>query len=169
MTDSTTPGGGEDLGDRLRRALPSAMKARDRLAVTALRSALAAIDNAGAVDATQAPRGTGHPEPGDAEAGHPQFGGTEAGHRDLGGQEAGHSEPAGMEAGHPEFAGTVAGLGAAEVERCSLTPAQVERIVRAEVTDREAAAVDYERAGQLEHADRLRAEAKVLSTYLDAT
>jgi uncharacterized protein YqeY len=115
------------------------MKARDGLAVTALRSALAAIDNAEAVDATQAPRGTGHPEPGDPEA------------------------------RHPEFAGTVAGLGAAEVERCSLTPAQVERIVRAEVTDREAAAVDYERAGQVEHADRLRGEAKVLTSYLDAT
>jgi hypothetical protein len=36
----------DDLRDRLRRALPVAMKARDRTAVTALRSALAAIDNA---------------------------------------------------------------------------------------------------------------------------
>jgi uncharacterized protein len=139
MTASMTPGGGENLRDRLRGALPLAMKARDRLAVTALRSALAAIDNAGAVDVAQAPREAGHPDVGETEA------------------------------GHPEFAGTVAGLGAAEVERRSLTPARVEQIVRAEMTDREAAAVDYERAGQLEHAERLRGEAKVLASYLDAT
>jgi uncharacterized protein len=34
------------LRDRLRTALPTAMKARDRTAVAALRSALAALDNA---------------------------------------------------------------------------------------------------------------------------
>jgi uncharacterized protein YqeY len=38
------------LRQRLRAALPVAMKARDRVAVAALRSALAAIDNAEAVD-----------------------------------------------------------------------------------------------------------------------
>ena len=36
---------------RLRAALPAAMKARDRAAVAAIRSTLAAIDNAEAVDA----------------------------------------------------------------------------------------------------------------------
>ncbi|MGX1812070.1 hypothetical protein ACWIGI_40670 [Nocardia sp. NPDC055321] len=40
------------LRDRLRAALPAALKARDRTAVAALRSALAAIDNAEAVDAS---------------------------------------------------------------------------------------------------------------------
>src|SRR5262245_41646092 len=39
----------DDLPVRLRAALTTAMKARDRSAVTALRAALAAIDNAGAV------------------------------------------------------------------------------------------------------------------------
>ena len=37
------------LRDRLRAALPTAMKARDGAAVTALRSALAAVENAAAV------------------------------------------------------------------------------------------------------------------------
>ncbi|MEC3914988.1 hypothetical protein [Nocardia sp. CDC160] len=45
MTAQNTP-----LRERLRAALPTAMKARDRAAVAALRSALAAIDNAEAVD-----------------------------------------------------------------------------------------------------------------------
>jgi uncharacterized protein YqeY len=40
---------GAPLRDRLRAALPPAMKARDRDAVAALRSALAAIENAEAV------------------------------------------------------------------------------------------------------------------------
>jgi uncharacterized protein YqeY len=40
----------DSLRDRLRAAVPVAMKARDRRAVAALRSALAAIDNAEAVD-----------------------------------------------------------------------------------------------------------------------
>ena len=39
----------DELSARLRAALTTAMKARDRSAVTALRAALAAIDNAGAV------------------------------------------------------------------------------------------------------------------------
>jgi uncharacterized protein YqeY len=39
----------DELPVRLRAALTTAMKARDRAAVTALRAALAAIDNAGAV------------------------------------------------------------------------------------------------------------------------
>jgi uncharacterized protein len=40
----------EPLRSRLRRALPAAMKARDAAAVAALRSALAAIDNAEAIE-----------------------------------------------------------------------------------------------------------------------
>ena len=43
----------------MRRALPSAVRARDKQAVAALRSALAAIDNAEAVDTPQAPPGQG--------------------------------------------------------------------------------------------------------------
>jgi uncharacterized protein YqeY len=45
------------LRQRLRDALPAALKARDRVAVAALRSALAAIGNAEAIDATPAPPG----------------------------------------------------------------------------------------------------------------
>ncbi len=40
----------------LRHALTAAVKARDAVAVSALRSALAAIENAGAVDSAHAPR-----------------------------------------------------------------------------------------------------------------
>ena len=144
-----TPGSADNLRERLSRALPVAMKARDRLAVAALRSALAAIDNAGAVDPSQAPPGVAPPGPTGPGPANP--------------------DPTGPGTGKPAFAGTVAGPGAAEVERRSLTPAQMEEIVRAEVADREATAVDYERAGQLEPAERLRGEAKVLAAYLDGT
>ena len=50
--DDHTP---EALRARLRAALPAAMKARDAAAVAALRSALAAIDNAEAVAVEPAP------------------------------------------------------------------------------------------------------------------
>jgi len=60
------------LRQRLRDALPAAVKARDRIAVAALRSTLAAIDNAEAVDRSpsvderlgidQIPRGLGAAE-----------------------------------------------------------------------------------------------------------
>ena len=43
------------LRGRLRAALPAAMKARDQVAVAALRSALAALDNAEAVDPSTGP------------------------------------------------------------------------------------------------------------------
>ena len=82
----------DDLRDRLRRALPAAMKARDRPAVTALRSALAAIDNAEAFDPDEAlaegmddvlePAGWEPPDP-DADAGdaaRPGFGRVESHH-----------------------------------------------------------------------------------------
>ena len=45
----------------------------------------------------------------------------------------------------------------------------MEEIVRVEIADRETAAAGYERAGQLERAERLRAEAKVLRSHLDTT
>jgi uncharacterized protein len=136
------PGPHEDLRGRLRRALPAAMKARDAPAVAALRSALAAIDNAEAIEVA----GT------DVEAGAdgPAGGGAEA-------------EPG---AGPPPFAGTAIGVGAAEAERRRLTSAQMEEIVRAEMADRQAAALTYEEAGQLEQAERLRTEARILGAYL---
>ena len=117
----------ESLRDRLRKALPGAMKARDAVAVAALRSALAALDNAEAVDPARAPA---------------------------------------PNSGRADLAGTVAGLRAAEVERRSLTDAETEEILRAEIAERQDAARGYEHAGQREHAGRLRAEAEVLSSYL---
>ncbi|MBG0565777.1 hypothetical protein [Actinoplanes aureus] len=45
------------LRDRLQAALPAAMKARDKAAVSALRSALAAIENAAAVAPQDSPLG----------------------------------------------------------------------------------------------------------------
>jgi len=107
--------------DRLRAALPDAMKARDSVAVAALRSALGAIDNAEAVDAARAPQPS---------------------------------------TGHSRLAGTVSGLRATEVERRSLSAAEMDDVIRAEVADRRAAARDYERAGQCAHAERLRGEAR---------
>ena len=56
-----TDDGARTVRDRLRAALPDAMKARDSVAVAALRSVLGAIDNAEAVDAARAPQpGVGH-------------------------------------------------------------------------------------------------------------
>jgi hypothetical protein len=109
---------------RLRDALMTAMRARDRVAVTVLRSTLAAIDNAESVDIAPS---------------------------------------AGV---HLAIELTPIGVGAAEVERRLLTEAQLEQIVRAEMAEREAAAIDYERSGRLEHAERLRTEIGVLSSHL---
>lgn len=116
-----------DIRIRMRRALTAAMKARDQRAVAALRSALAAIDNAEAVEAA----GEGHPP------------------------------------GEGRIAGAVLGVGAAEVARRTLTPAETQAIVRQEVAERQTAAQAYERAGQSGPAERLRAEAEVLRAYLD--
>jgi uncharacterized protein YqeY len=100
------------------------MKARDRIAMAALRSTLAAIDNAEAV-VPDAPGG-----------------------------------------GSLAIERSPVGVGAAEVARRALTAEQVTRIVRAEVAERTDAALGYERSGRPDHAERLRAEARVLSAYL---
>jgi uncharacterized protein len=57
--DPSQPHPGVPLRQRLRAALPAAMKAADRVAVAALRSALAAIENAEAVDASGSSGGRG--------------------------------------------------------------------------------------------------------------
>ena len=142
---------GDDLRDRLRRALPAAMKARDRPAVTALRSALAALDNAEAYDPDEA---------------------LAEGLSDLlepAGWEPADPDADDVDAAHPGFAGTVAGVGATEVERRSLTSRQVEGIVRAEIETREAAATVLEGIGKHEHAERVRAEMKVLLAHVNRT
>jgi uncharacterized protein len=111
------------LAERLREGLRAAIKERDRVAMSVLRSTLAAIGNAEAVDVTgMAQRGM-----------------------------AIEQSP---------------GLGGTEVERRALTEDDVTRLVRAEITDREAAARTYVTAGQAERADLLLAEAAVLRGYL---
>jgi hypothetical protein len=124
-----------DLRARLRRGLVAAMKARDQQAVAALRSTLARIDNAEAVDLDAF----------DDDAGSGL-------HRD---------------AGHAAVAGSVLGVGAAEVDRRVLTPDEVAAIVRDDVEEREVAADDLERVGRPDQAERLRAQAELLTAYLD--
>jgi hypothetical protein len=150
----------------MRRALTAAMKARDQPAVTALRSALAAIDNAEAVDTARAtPAAEGRAaEAGEVAGGETTGGGVPDREIVAGGVAAGGVVPGGVVGGG--VAGAAVGLGAAEVERRTLTSAEMEAIVREEVAERQTAARAYERAGQSEHAERLRAEAEVLSAYL---
>ena len=113
--------------DRLQTALRAALRVRDKTAASALRSALAALDNACAV-----PAGEGS-----------------------------------AAASGPHFAGAVAGLGAGEVPRRGLAAGEAERIVRAEIAERDAAAAGYEGAGHGEQARRLRQEARILASVLD--
>ena len=122
-----SPVGNAAIRDRLQTALRAALRVRDKTAASALRSALAAIDNASAVPA----------------------------------------EPAPGVASGPHFAGAAAGLGAGEAPRRGLTAGEAERIVRAEIAEREAAATGYERAGHADQAGRLRREAAVLLSAVD--
>jgi uncharacterized protein len=155
---SRIPDDAGNVRDRLRRALPAAIKAQDTVAVAALRSALAAIDNAEAVDpdavvARPVDPETDHPDavvarPVDPETDHASASG-------------GGSYP------EIEIAGTVAGVGAGEVARRPLTAWEIEETIRAEVVERQMVARIYEGAGQLDQAERLRREAQVLNAYLD--
>ena len=111
----------------LRKDLTAALKARDRVAVTALRSVLAAIDNAEAVPV---------------------------------------DHPVASSTGNDHVAGAATGLGAAEAERRHLTEADLRSIVENEVRERLGAAEEYEQRGRNDVADRLRAEAEVLSRHL---
>ena len=115
----------EPLVDRLRAALLDARRARDAVAVRALRTALGAIDAAGAVPAVPLAAG-----------------------------------------GSGSIAGAAAGLGAAEVARREVSEHDVVGIVRAEVAERHDAAVALARAGRLDAAEELRAEAAVLVAHL---
>jgi uncharacterized protein len=105
---------------RLREALTDALKARDRETANVVRSALAAIGNAEAVEVG------------------------------VSGARAGAIEESPV------------GLGAAEVNRRTLTEEQIAALIRAEIAEREEAALTYERNGAEEQAARLRREAQVL-------
>jgi uncharacterized protein len=133
-----------DVRARLRLALTDALRARDIIAVSALRSALGAIGNAEAVAAE-----TVAAEPVDTEA-----------------VAAGPAPAPGP--GSPYVAAAAVGLGATEARRRSLSTAETEQIVRAEAGERQRAAREYERAGHADQADRLRREARVLISVVAA-
>ena len=110
---------------RLRSDLSVAIKARDTVAIAALRCALAVIENAEAVEVLAAPHVSGS-----------QY-----------------------------VAGAVSGQ-AAEVERRELTGTDERELVQSQVDQRTIAAKEYEKLGRQDAADRLRAEADVLRSYL---
>ena len=141
--DTQRPGAADDLRARLRRGLVDAMKVRDQQAVSALRSTLAAIDNAEAIENDEVVYDEAIDEY-VADAG----------------------SALGTVAEHPAVAGSVPGVGAAEVDRRILTPEEVAEVVRDEVTEREVAADMLERVGRPDQAARLRAQAELLTTYL---
>jgi uncharacterized protein YqeY len=62
----------------------------------------------------------------------------------------------------PHIAGAAAGLGAAEAPRRSLSPAEAEQVIAAEISERQAAADGYDRSGHRDRAEQLRREAAVL-------
>ena len=138
----------DGLRDRLRRALPAAMKAQDRPAVAALRSTLAEIDNAEAVDPEEWPDDMD-------EDSYPA------------GWEAADTGTAVVDPSHAGFAGAVAGVGATEVKRRTLSAEEIEEIVRGEIEMREYAVATLESVGMGEKAERLRAEVNVLRSHLD--
>lgn len=63
----------------------------------------------------------------------------------------------------------MAGLGAGEAQRRGPTEAEAEQIVRKEVTERQAAARDYDQTGHADQAGRLRQEAQVLLSVIEAS
>ena len=67
----------------------------------------------------------------------------------------------------PAFRGRGRGLGAGEMQRRSLTGAEIYEIVEAEIAERLAAAAGYEGGGHAEQAGRLRREAQVLSDLIE--
>jgi uncharacterized protein len=66
-------------------------------------------------------------------------------------------------AGSPYVAGSVAGLRATEARRRPLSETEMAAILGAEITERRAAAEQYERAGHADQAERLRREADALA------
>jgi uncharacterized protein YqeY len=69
--------------------------------------------------------------------------------------------------GDARVAGSVAGLGAAEARRRALTEADLVAIIAAEASERRAAALAYEAAGDAGRGTRLRREADVIASVLD--
>jgi uncharacterized protein YqeY len=64
------------------------------------------------------------------------------------------------------IAGGVKGLGAGEVARKALTPEDAARVVEAELAERRAAAVTFERLGRADEATTLKAQIEALEGLL---
>lgn len=56
--------------------------------------------------------------------------------------------------------------GSAEVERLLLSNSEVHQLLRAEIEERETAAAEMERLGRSDHAENLRASARLVTRYL---
>ncbi len=122
MTENTPA---EILRTRLRGDLRAAMKAQRRDEMAALRTLIAAIDNAESVEEASSP-----PMP--------------------------SSE---------HVAGAVQGLGAADAPRRSLSEHDLQRIIEAELWERDAQAERLTLLGRVDDASRLRVEADVIARY----
>jgi uncharacterized protein YqeY len=68
--------------------------------------------------------------------------------------------------GNEHVARSAAGQGATEAARRHLTQADLRSILENEVQERSVAAAGYDQLGSSDFAERLRAEAEVLSRYL---
>jgi hypothetical protein len=110
-----------DLRERLRAALSAAMEQRDTASVAVLRSALAALDNAGAVPV--------------------------------------------QDTGSAAIEASPVGPGAREAPRRELSDDDLERLLQAEISERQDAARVYEQAGRQDQARRLREEAGTLAAF----
>jgi uncharacterized protein len=137
---------GDAIRARLELALRAAIKARDTVAVSALRSVLAAIGNAEAV-----PQPTRSATPTTAVT-----------------TTVTSAPSADGAAASQHVAGGATGLGAAEADRKMLTGDETVALVRDEIAERQAAARQYEDAGHQERAARLRHEAWVIQAVLEA-
>jgi hypothetical protein len=115
----------EILRTRLRGDLRAAMKAQRRDEMAALRSVIAAIDNAESVE--------------DASS---------------------SSSPS-----SEHVAGTLQGLGAADAARRSLSEHDLQRIIEAELWERDAQAERLTLLGRIDEASHLRIEADVIARY----
>ena len=140
----STPSPALSVWSRLQVALRAAMKERDTVAMSALRSALGAIANAEAVPLPEASARTqGAPPPG--------------------------TPPPAPPSENVPIAGSVAGLAGAQIGRRVLTEDEAAGIAAAEAADRRAAARDYQAAGHTDRAGRLRREAQAIEAALDIT
>jgi hypothetical protein len=135
----SAPGQADDaqaLRAALRHGLATALKARDRDALAALRTAIAAIDNAQAVPApgTSAPGTTAQ--------------GTAA-------QGTG-----------ARIAGARSGAGSTEAPRRQLGPGEVRDILLGQIAEHASEAGRYDALGQGDAAERLRRQARTLAAYV---